>query len=125
MEHVAGISTGHSETWGGAEADAVLTVLGADGAHPVACSIQSIAATRMQLRVAQPIAPDAPLRVESHDSLWLGTAEECRGVPDDYILTLHLSHCLRNLPELSRLAERFRGRSTRHQPVTGAIDWNA
>ena len=75
---------------------------------------------------AQPVAPDSALRVESHDSLWLGTAEACHGAPDDYILTLHLSHCLRHLPELARLAERFRGRSTRPEPVAGAaIDWNA
>jgi len=123
MEHVAGISTQQSEALG--EATAVLTLLSGDSAHPVACYIQSIEGTRMQLRVAQLIPPDAPLRVESHDSLWLGTAEECLGVPDDYLLSLHLSHCLRNLPELSRLAERFRGRSTRHEPVAGATDWSA
>lgn len=123
MEHVAGISTQQREELG--EARALLTVLGAECAEPVTCSIHSIAGTRMQLRVAQPIPPDAPLRVESHDSLWLGTAEECRGVPQDYLLTLHLSHCLRNLPELSRLAERFRGRSTRHERAAGAVDWNA
>ena len=132
MEHVAGISTRHGELLGDAPdpPTASLTVLSGPGdsepgAAGVPCMIESIEGTRMQLRVAQAVAPDLPLRVESLDSLWLGTAEACGGVPGDYILTLQLSHFLRNLPELARLAERFRGRSTRPEPVAGVIDWNA
>ena len=129
MEHVAGLGTQHSEALGDLlqHATASLTVLGtqADTEPPAPCLIESIEGTRMQVRVAQPVAPDMPLRVESLDSLWLGTAEACVGVPGNFLLTLHLSHFLRNLPELARLAERFRGRSTRPVPVTGAIDWNA
>ena len=132
MEHVAGLSTQQDVASVEPQAEissqdtASLTVLGAlaDREPPVPCYIQSIQGTRMQLRVTQPIAPDAPVRVESHDSLWLGTAEQCLGVPDDYILTLHLSHCLRNLPELARLAERFRGRPARHEALPGTLDWN-
>ena len=128
MEHVAGVSTQRSQALNGqSDADASLTVLSTPPGNdlPITCSIQSIEGTRMQLRVAQPVAPDAPLRIESQDSLWLGTAEACVGVPDDFLLTLRLSHCLRNLPELARLAERFRGHPTRREPVPGALDWNA
>lgn len=126
MEQVAGFNTQH-QTDATVTPSAHLTVLStpAENEAPVACSIQSIEGTRMQVRVAQPVAPDAALRVESHDSLWLGTAEACVGVRDDFLLTLRLSHCLRNLPELARLAERFRGRSARPESVLGSIDWNA
>lgn len=126
MEHVAGVSAQQSQASGELleNAAASVTVLGTPPEPPLPCCIQSIEGTRMQVRVGQLVAPDAALRIDAHDSLWLGVAEACRGVPNDYILTLRLSHCLRNLPELARLAERFRGRSSRSEPAAGPVDWN-
>ena len=48
-----------------------------------------------------------PVKLETQDCLWMGTVTTC--VPEAAVwrVTLAIEHCLRNLPELLKLASRF------------------
>lgn len=125
MEQPAGI--GEQETAPPRDSGAKLTVLseGPESEVEMPCRIELHEGRKMRLRVPRPIPLDTALRIEAEDSLWLGQTEGCREEAAGFAVEVHISHFLRHLPELSRMAERFRGAGEgRRRADSGPVNSN-
>jgi hypothetical protein len=89
--------------------NAELSILGDSPSPRVPVSIVSSDDSRLKITKAPPLQLGAPVKVHYDDFLWLGEVVECH---PDGAAVIQVLHCLNNLAELSRLADRFTGRIT-------------
>ena len=73
------------------------------------CIIEHRGSESMRLRVAQSIPLDTALSLEFGDAMWLGQTDGCQEQERGFVIDVRLFHYLPRLPELARMAERFRG----------------
>ena len=57
---------------------------------------------------AHQIIVGSPVKMETEDLLWMGTVSSCHREGTQWRATMRVEHELRNLPELLRLAARFK-----------------
>ncbi len=114
MENLAGTETqaaAAGEPVLPGDAVALLTVLSEPPEREIEmpCIIEAQSGETMQLRIARAIPLDTALSIQAGESLWLGQTQGCKEQEHGWVIDVHLSHYLRRLPELTRMAERFRG----------------
>jgi hypothetical protein len=71
----------------------------------------------MELLARQSVQPDAAVRIDTIDAIWLGEATECSARGDSFAIRIRLRHVLRDFETLARLAERFGTAAAKGIPV--------
>src|SRR5271156_6885889 len=80
-----------------------VTVLGMNSEGIMQARVLDVSGKGMQVCLPLPVAPGAPVQVETEDMLFLGEACYSEAVEGGYIVGLTLSHSLTALAELDRL----------------------
>lgn len=89
-----------------------LTLLGADPTSdlPVPGVVLDYSERGMRVRVPQPVAPGAAVRVEIEDQMLLGEVCYCQTLTGgQYAIGLQLEQSLNNLDDLSKLVQALQG----------------
>ncbi len=84
-----------------------VTRLGEENATPFPGWIQNLSQAGMGLRVGQPVAIEAPLKIEWGRMMVLGEVAYCRPSGSDYLVGVELAHTIFDTEELARLANRL------------------
>jgi hypothetical protein len=96
------------------QVSAVLFILSEPPSRGLPVSISDMDEDRLKIAGAPVLPLGCAVKILETDRLWLGEIIECH---PDGVAMIQVSHSLKNLTELTRLADRFTGRaSTRPQP---------
>ena len=71
----------------------------------------------MDLRSKIEVEPNAALKIETVDALWLGEVETCTREGPVWLVRVRLRHVLRDFETLARLAERFGSARPKGVPI--------
>lgn len=87
------------------------------GAKPVSfeSAVVALEPRKISVRSARPLALRTPLKVETPDQLWMGEVVEVYRDGQSWLAVVQVAHALRDIPDLTRLANRFLGKADRSE----------